>query len=230
MLNCIALDDEPLALEILQTFCQETDFLNLQKVFTNPNDAAKYLRKFPVELLFLDIQMPDITGIAFLKLLLQQPLIIFTTAYTHYAVEGFNLNAIDYLLKPYSLDRFKQAANKANDYYSCIIKKDNASQNYLIVRAEYSLIKIDLTDIICIEGFDDYVKIHLSNRKPLLTRLNLKAIAEKLPASEFVRVHKSFIVPLTKIESIRNKVVHLPNIEIPIGANYEAEFNQKFSI
>lgn len=229
-MNCVALDDEPLGLEIIQTFCEKFAFLQLQKSFTNPAEAGRYLRNFPVDLIFLDIQMPDVDGISFLKSLPHQPLVIFTTAYSDYAVEGFNLNAIDYLLKPFSFERFSQAANKALDYYNGIVKKDGGAQNHLFVRAEYSLVKIPLDEISCIEGFDDYVKIHLVHKKTILTRMNLKAIAEKLPTTAFVRVHRSFIVPLAKIIRVRNKVIHLANdLEIPIGANYEQEFNQLFA-
>lgn len=229
MMNCVALDDEPLGLEVIQTFCEKFDFLQLQKSFTNPAEAGRYLRNFPVDLIFLDIQMPDVDGISFLKSLPHQPLVIFTTAYSDYAVEGFNLNAIDYLLKPFSFERFSQAVNKALDYYNGIVKKDGGAQNHLFVRAEYSLVKIPLDEISCIEGFDDYVKIHLMHKKTILTRMNLKAIAEKLPTTAFVRVHRSFIVPLAKIIRVRNKVIHLANdLEIPIGANYEQEFNQLF--
>lgn len=228
-MNCVALDDEPLGLEVIQTFCEKFDFLQLQKSFTNPAEAGRYLRNFPVDLIFLDIQMPDVDGISFLKSLPHQPLVIFTTAYSDYAVEGFNLNAIDYLLKPFSFERFSQAVNKALDYYNGIVKKDGGAQNHLFVRAEYSLVKIPLDEISCIEGFDDYVKIHLMHKKTILTRMNLKAIAEKLPTTAFVRVHRSFIVPLAKIIRVRNKVIHLANdLEIPIGANYEQEFNQLF--
>jgi DNA-binding LytR/AlgR family response regulator len=229
MLHCIALDDEPLALEIVETFCGMTDFLSLRKTFTNPDEAARYLRNFPVDLLFLDIQMPNITGIDFYKSLPNtEIMIIFTTAYSQYAVEGFNLNAIDYLLKPFSFERFKQAVQKAQDYHTHLLKKDQSAAAHLFVRAEYSLVKIALSDILCIEGFDDYVKIHLPDRKPLLTRMNLKAIAEKLPESDFVRVHRSFIVPLRKIDNIRNKIIYLADMEIPIGANYEANFYKLF--
>lgn len=230
MISCIALDDEPLALEIVETFCGMTDFLDLRKTFTNPDEAARYLRKFPVDLLFLDIQMPNITGIDFYKSLANSGImVIFTTAYSQYAIDGFNLNAIDYLLKPFSLERFKQAIQKAQDYYTYLLKKDsNAAPAHLFVRAEYSLVKIALNDILCIEGFDDYVKIHLPDRKPLLTRMNLKSIAEKLPANEFLRVHRSFIAPISKIDAIRNKVIHIGNLEIPIGANYEMDFYAQF--
>ncbi len=229
MLNCIALDDEPLALEILQTFAEQVDFLDMKKTFTNPAEATRYLHNYPVDLLFLDIQMPDVNGIDFFKSLKRDDyMLIFSTAYSHYAIEGFNLNAIDYLLKPFTFERFRQAVQKAADYHQYMRGKQQESV-FLYVRAEYSLLKIALQDIICIEGFDDYVKIHLSGqKKPVLTRMNLKSIAEKLPAAHFVRVHRSFIVPLSKIEQVRNKVIHLGAMEVPIGANYEQDFYAVF--
>ena len=229
-ITCIALDDEPLGLEIIDTFCAMVEGVELHKTFTNPDEAAQHLRKNPVDLLFLDIQMPNINGIDFYRSLPNQDvMLIFTTAYSQYAVEGFNLNAIDYLLKPFSLERFKQAIQKAQDYHKYIQQGDaRTAEAHIFVRAEYSLVKILLQDIICIEGFDDYVKIHLRDRKPLLTRLNLKAISQKLPQQSFVRIHRSFIVPIQKIDSVRNKVVHISGMEIPIGANYETDFFRVF--
>ena len=227
MINCIALDDEPLALEIIEEFCSKNSFLQLQKTFTDPAEASKYLRKFPVDLLFLDIQMPDISGIDFYKEHGDHKMVIFTTAFSDYAVEGFNLNALDYLLKPISPDRFTQAANKANEYYTYIHNAGNKETRHLFVRSEYSLVKISFDDILYIETLDDYIKIHLQGRKPVLTKMNLKAVSEKLP-EDFVRVHRSFIVPLKGILSVRSKNIQLENIEIPLGVTYEEEFYKKY--
>jgi DNA-binding LytR/AlgR family response regulator len=163
MINCIAIDDEPLALEILEAFCAKIPFLKLDRTFTDPEEAARHLRKFPIELIFLDIQMPDMNGIDFYRLHGQNKMVIFTTAYSNYAVEGFNLNAIDYLLKPIEFSRFTQAANKAHDYYNYLYKSSNSEQNYLFVRSEYSLVKIQLSEILYIETLDDYIRIHLLN-------------------------------------------------------------------
>lgn len=223
MIQCIAIDDEPLALELVSTYCAEIDFIQLQKTFTKTSDALKYIKSNPVDLLFLDIQMPDISGIDFYKNLEEKTMVIFTTAYSEYAVEGFNLNAVDYLLKPYELERFRKAVNKAKEFYDYSAKETNET-NYIFVRADYSLIKIDCNDILYIESIDDYLRIHLSGKKPVMTLSTLKAIEDKLPSSNFIRVHRSYIVALNKIESVRGKNIQLPLAEIPISNKYEADF------
>jgi DNA-binding LytR/AlgR family response regulator len=228
MLNCIAIDDEPLALEIIESFCKQVEFLNLQKTFTNTEEAAKYLRKFPCDLLFLDIQMPDKTGIEFYKQDGQDKMVIFTTAYSHYAVEGFNLNALDYLLKPIGMERFLKAANKAKEYFQYIHSSNNKLQDVLYVRSEYSLVKIDIHQIEYIETLDDYLKIHIGENKPVLTKMNLKNMLSKLNANEFIRVHRSYIVPFSKIKSVRGKLIQLQNIELPIGIKFHDDFFQKY--
>lgn len=223
MIQCIAIDDEPLALELVSTFCAEIDFIQLQKTFTKTSDALKYIKSNPVDLLFLDIQMPDISGIDFYKNLEEKTMVIFTTAFSEYAVEGFNLNAVDYLLKPYELERFRKAVNKAKEFYD-YSKKETNETNYIFVRADYSLIKIDCNEILYIESIDDYLRIHLSGKKPIMTLSTLKAIEDKLPAANFIRVHRSYIVAINKIESVRGKNIQLPAAEIPISNKYEAEF------
>jgi DNA-binding LytR/AlgR family response regulator len=227
VINCIAIDDEPLALEIIETFCQKIPFLKLNKTFTDTAEAAKHLRKFPTELLFLDIQMPDMNGIDFCKLHANDKMVIFTTAFSEYAVEGFTLNALDYLLKPIEFSRFTQAVNKAQDYYNYLHHSSQHEQQNLFVRSEYNLVKIPLADIIYIETLDDYLKIHVTERKPVLTKMNLKNIMGKLPA-DFLRVHRSFVVPMKRITSVRGKTVHLNEKEIPIGIKFEEEFFKKY--
>lgn len=224
MINAIAIDDEPLALEVIRNFCSRIDFINLQKTFTQPSEALKHLKKFPVDLLFLDIQMPSISGIELYKIVRQDTLVIFTTAFSEYAVVSYDLSAIDYLLKPFEEERFKQAVNKANEYFTYLNQKDNRLQQYLFIRADYSLLKIALSDILFIEGLDDYLKIHLQNHKPVVARMTMKAMLEKLSPREFIRVHRSFIVPFHRIETVRNKVIHLNGEEIPIGSSYEQQF------
>ncbi|KAF2336507.1 LytR/AlgR family response regulator transcription factor [Flavobacterium daemonense] len=229
MIKAIALDDEPLALEILQSLCDSIDYIELEKVFTKSDEAFKYLKKYPVDLLFLDINMPSISGLDFYKKLPHKTMVIFTTAYSEFAVEGFTLSATDYLLKPISLSRFQQAAEKAFSQWK--LQNQNIEQHYLFIRADYSLIKILFSDILYIEGLDDYLKIHIQNQKTVVARMTLKAILQKLPESEFVRVHRSFIVPIAKIEKIRNKIITIDKAEIPISASYEEAFfallNQK---
>jgi DNA-binding LytR/AlgR family response regulator len=223
MIKAIALDDEPLALEILQNLCIDIEYVDLQKTFTKSEEAFKYLRKFPVDLLFLDINMPSISGLDFYKKLPHKTMVIFTTAYSEYAVEGFTLNATDYLLKPISFSRFQQAMEKAFQQWKT--QNQNLEQQYLFIRADYSLIKILFSDILYIEGLDDYLKIHIQNQKTIVARMTLKAILQKLPVAEFIRVHRSFIISISKVEKIRNKVIHIEQAEIPISASYETAFN-----
>lgn len=223
MIKAIALDDEPLALQVIEAFCARVGYIQLEKTFTSTSEAHKYLRKQPVDLIFLDIQMPQQNGMEFYAALEQQTLVIFTTAYSEYAVEGFNVNATDYLLKPFSFDRFEQAAEKARRVIEARNPGSGAEQ-YLFIRADYSLNKIPMADILFIEGLDDYLKIHIKNQKTIVARMTMKAILEKLPVSEFMRVHRSFIVPLSKIEKVRSKTVYIGNEEIPLSASYEAEF------
>jgi DNA-binding LytR/AlgR family response regulator len=228
MIKAIALDDEPPALRIVENFCSRVDFIELDKTFTNPHEALKYLEKFPVDLLFLDIKMPSVSGIQFAKLVPKELMVIFTTAYSEFAVEGFNLNAVDYLLKPYSFDRFLQAVNKASDFYKFYHNQESAVQQYFFVRADYSLVKIMLDDILYIEGLDDYLKIYAGGIKPVIARMTMKTILEKLPLKRFVRVHRSFIVPITKIEKVRNKTIYIGDKTIPIGSSYESGFFETY--
>lgn len=222
MIKAIALDDEPLALKIIENFCSKVPFIGLEKTFSKPSEALKHLQKFPADLLFLDIQMPSLTGIEFYKSVKQDTMVIFTTAHSEYAVESYNLSAIDYLLKPFTFERFEQAANKANEYYNYIHKQQTVLP-HLFIRADYSLIKITISDILYIEGLDDYLKIHLQDQKPVVARMTMKAMMEKLPPDDFIRVHRSFIVPLKRIEQIRNKMITVASQEIPIGGSYEEQ-------
>lgn len=224
MIRAIALDDEPPALAILENFCKKIDYIDLQKTFTKSDEALKYLRKYPVDFMFLDINMPSISGIDFHKKLPHKIMIIFTTAYSEYAIQGFNLSAMDYLLKPFSQDRFLQAVEKIKAQYELQNQNQKLEQQFLFVRADYSLMKIPMQDILFIEGLDDYLKIHIDNQKTVVARMTMKAILEKLPVSEFTRVHRSFIVPMAKIEKIRNKVIYIKDEEIPISASFEKDF------
>jgi DNA-binding LytR/AlgR family response regulator len=168
--------------------------------------------------------MPSISGIEVFKKLKQPAMVIFTTAHGEYAVEGFNLNAIDFLLKPFSFERFNQSVKKAYDFYSYTQQNSSLVEQYIYIRADYSLNKIKIDDIQLIEGLDDYLKIHIKNGKNIVARITMKGIIEKLPASRFMRVHRSFIVPLDKITSVRKKVIFLDQIEVPIGQSYEEDF------
>lgn len=227
MIKAIAIDDEPPALKVLENFCGKTDFIRLEKTFTKPNEATAYLQKNAVDLLFLDINMPSVSGIDFFKAMQDKTMVIFTTAYSEYAVEGFNLNAVDYLLKPYTFERFTQAVTKARDFQQ-YMNETGAALKHLVVKADYSLVKIDIANIQLIEGLDDYLKIHLANGKPIVVRMTMKAILEKLPEDNFIRVHRSYIVPLNKIENVRNKNITIAGQEIPIGNSYEENFFKAF--
>lgn len=222
MIKAIALDDEPLALEILQSLCDTIEYVELKKTFTKSEEAFKYLKKYPVDLLFLDINMPSISGLDFYKKLPHKTMVIFTTAYSEFAVEGFTLSATDYLLKPISLARFQQSVEKAHSQWK--LQNQNIEQQHLFIRADYSLIKILFSDILYIEGLDDYLKIHIQNQKTVVARMTLKSILQKLPETEFIRVHRSFIVPISKIERIRNKIIYIEQAEIPISVSYEEAF------
>ncbi len=231
MIKAIALDDEPPALDLIHTFCGFTDYIVLVKSFTGAGEAAKYLKNFPVDLLFLDINMPSISGIDFKKGVNPSTMVIFTTAYSEFAIEGFNVNALDYLLKPFTFERFLQAAEKAKAFYEYIHQNALAKPDHIVVRVNYVLTRISLADIVFIEGLDDYLKIHLHGKPPIVTRMAIKAILEKLPRSDFVRVHRSYIVPLTKIERVRNGVIFIKGnnkVEIPIGSSYQERFNEVF--
>ncbi len=225
MIRAIAIDDEPPALKIIETFCNMNENITLEKVFSKPNDALKYMNNFPVDLIFLDIQMPSVSGIEFYKNLDTEAMVIFTTAHSEYAVEGFNLNAIDFLLKPFTYDRFQQAVNKAQDYFNHINNDEKSRQPFLFIRADYSLIKININEIIYLEGLNDYVKFHLENQKPIIARMTLKVLIDRLPVNEFIRAHRSYIIPIKRINYIRNKTIFIQGndkeIPIPIGKSYE---------
>ena len=227
MIKAIAIDDEPPALRIIEHFCAETEGVELLKTFTNPEEAKRYIVRFPVDLIFLDVQMPSVNGLQFFNSLPHKPMLILTTAFSEYAVEGFNVNAVDYLLKPYTPDRFDQAIAKIKELYA--LKQDKMTPDSTIfLRADYGLVKIHPADILYIEGFDDYLKIHYGDGQTVVIRMTLKSILSKLSPTEFLRIHRSFIVPISRVERIRNKAVTIGEIEIPIGGAYEEDFKRVF--
>ncbi len=229
MIKAVAIDDELPALKVIENFCSKTDFISLEKTFNMPNEALKYIHKFPVDLLFLDINMPALKGTQLYKSVKQKTMAIFTTAYSEYAVEGFNLNAIDYLLKPFTFERFVQAVTKANEYYNYINKQVKTEEQFLFIRADYSLVKINIADILFIEGLDDYLKIHLANQKPVVARMTMKTMLDKLPSNNFIRVHRSYIVSFHHVENVRNKIISIAGEEIPVGSSYEESFLKLFN-
>ncbi len=229
MIKAIALDDEPLALMAIEKLCETVDFISLEKTFTEPAEAMKHLRKYPTDLLFLDIKMPSVSGLHFYKAVQQNTMVIFTTALSEYAAASYELNAIDYLLKPISPKRFKQASEKVNDYFKYIRNKNHEQENHIYLRSNYSLVKIPVGDILYIEGISDYIKVFSKNQKMIMARMSMKAILDKLPTNDFIRVHRSFIIPFRNITSVRNKTIFLADIEIPIGNTYEEEFFKHYS-
>ncbi|SFE60711.1 two component transcriptional regulator, LytTR family [Chitinophaga sp. CF118] len=229
MINAIAIDDEPLALTVIQSLCDKSGSINLQKTFTQPSEALKYLRKFPVDLIFCDIQMPSMTGINLVKSLPQKTMVIFTTAFSEYAAVSYELNAIDYLLKPINQKRFTQSITKAQEYFDYINKKDQSTDRNIFIRADFSLVKIPLADILYIEGLADYLKIFIKDRKTIVARIPMKDMMEKLPSTDFIRVHRSFILPFSKIEAVRGTTIFIGDQEFPIGRTYTDEFFNRYS-
>lgn len=229
-MTAIALDDEPIALELLTDFAAKVPFLDLKRTFTDPFEAMAYLNSEPVDLLFLDIQMPDLTGLQFLQTLRAvPPAIIFTTAYRQYGVEGFNLDAVDYLLKPYDFERFIKAVNKAKELVDSQAVVPQTLQaptqtHYIFVKSEHQLVKVTLGDIRWLEAWGDYVKIYLQTDKPLLTLSKMSVFAEALPADVFIRVHRSYIVHLQHITLIQKNRIYIGNKVIPVGESYTEHF------
>jgi DNA-binding LytR/AlgR family response regulator len=234
-LRCIAIDDEPFALEILSDDIKKIVFLELITTFSSALDASAWLSTNAVDLIFLDIQMPTLTGIQFLRTVPNPPMVIFTTAYEQYALEGFELNVIDYLLKPIPFERFLKAVQKAYDLFE-LRKKETPSpaaleRGFLFVFSEYKEIKLYYDEILYVEGLKDYVKIFTKQfPKPILTRLNLKAIEAKLPPKGFCRVHNSFIVALNQITAIQKTKIQIAKQDIPIGNRYLAQFEQQYRL
>ena len=227
MLRCLAIDDEPLALELLVDNISKVPYLELVASCSNPLEAMNVLKEKNVDLIFLDIQMPGLTGLQFIQSLTQRPMFILITAYEKYALEGFNLDVVDYLVKPVPLDRFIKACGKAWELHQLKnSQKDSGSAlpspGYIFVNVDYSMLKIVLSDILWIEGLKDYIKIYLKNtpNKPVIPRMSMKAMEEELPASQFIRVHKSFIVSREHITAVRKNSLFIGTIEIPVGDNY----------
>nr|WKN35736.1 LytTR family DNA-binding domain-containing protein [Tunicatimonas sp. TK19036] len=218
MISTIALDDETPALKVIENFCHKIDFIDLHKTFTSTSQAKDHLNNYPVDLIFLDINMPAISGIDFHQIIPPETMVIFTTAYSEYAVEGFNLKAVDYLLKPFTLDRFAQAVEKAKDLYQ--FTQSKTEQRYLFIRADYSLIKIDTEAVLYVEAMEDYLRIRLKGQKPVVARMTMKAMEEKLPAADFARVHRSYIVNIRKIEQLRGRIVTIDGKELPVSKGY----------
>ena len=247
-INCITVDDEPLALGLVSSFAAQTPFLNLVGKFSSAVEALRAIHSQKIDLVFLDIQMPDLNGLELARVLdnskTNRPRIIFTTAYNQFALEGYKVDALDYLLKPFSYEEFLHAANKALAYAE-LVEKSNTPQavpvpataaeeriedEYLFLKVEYQLVRLALNDLLYIEGLKDYVKVWLkSAEKPVLSLTSLKTLEEKLPSGKFLRVHRSFIVALDKINSITRNSVHIGKISITVGDQYKEGFTKFLS-
>jgi len=236
MLRCIAVDDEPLALHLLTGYIGKVPFLDLVGTGGDAFEAAKILREKPVDLIFIDIQMPGLTGLQFIQSLAKRPMVIIITAYKKFAPEGFDLDVVDYLVKPVGLDRFMKACNKAQELYDLRTSATAGAgagsaapgtAEFFFVSVDYSLVKVMFADIIWIEGSGDYVKIHLkSGPKPLLVRTSVKTLESELPAEKFLRIHKSYIVAVASITAVRKNSIFIGELELPVGETYRDALRQ----
>ena len=231
-MNCIIIDDEPLAREAIEILVKDTSQLNLLGMFNNALAASKFMEENPVDLIFLDIQMPGITGIEFARNISKRSLVIFTTAYSEYAVDSYEVDAIDYLIKPIDPERFHKAVNKAIAYHSLLLKEEKenieaGNTEYFFVKSERRYFKINYKDILFIEGLKDYVIIQLDEQR-VITRMNLKNIFDLLPKHDFLRVNKSYIVNTKHIDSFDNNDIFIKTHEIAIGNTYRDAFFEAF--
>ena len=223
MINCIVIDSYETS-SLITKFCEGVQYISVEKSFTSTIEASRYMRKYPADLIFINTDFPNISGLEFYQNLNQNTLVVFISDSKEHAFEAFNLNAVDYLLNSFDLKRFSQTLNKVNEIYSFRNQITNNEEQFLQVRSEYSLVKIALVEIVYIETLDDYIKIHIQGKKPVLTLMSIKKALEKLPVKDFIRVHRSYIVPINRIESVRGKTINLGITEIPIGKSHEEAF------
>tara|TARA_R110001606_G_scaffold124972_1_gene258489 strand:- start:431 stop:1150 length:720 start_codon:yes stop_codon:yes gene_type:complete len=228
-ITCVIVDDEPMALNLVESYVEKTPFLVLKQKCSSAIEAMEFIKNEPVDLLFLDIQMPDLTGLEFSKMLPKETRVIFTTAFDQYALEGFKVEALDYLLKPFDYAEFLAAANKASTWFSLLkgTQKNVVSEEkeFLFVKSEYKQLRIKLADVLYFEGLKDYIKIWLKdNPKPILTLMSLKSLQEELPETQFLRVHRSFIISLKNIEVIERSQIVINNQRITVSEQYKPSF------
>ncbi len=238
ILDCIAVDDEPLALGLVSTFIERTPFLRLSGSYSSAVEALQALNSTKIDLIFLDIQMPDLTGIELARVLEKSDnssRIIFTTAYNHFALEGYKVDALDYLLKPFNYEEFLRAANKGKAYFelknqAAMPANVHQQDEYIFLKVEYQMVKVILRSILFIEGLKDYVKVHIENeQRQILTLTSLKSLEDRLPSGRFMRVHRSYIVNLDQINAVTRNSIVINNITIPVSDQYKDEFNQYLS-
>ena len=224
-ISCVITDDEPFARKGLQGYIEKIDFLDLKGICEDALQLSNLLQKQPVDLLFLDIQMPHITGVEFLRALRNPPKVIFTTAFAEYAIQGFELDVMDYLLKPISYDRFLKAAWKARDYFELRGKPEN-SVPYIFLKSNGKLEKVVFEDILFIEGMENYIAIYLENKK-IITHATIKSLLEKLPPKQFIQTHKSYVVAVDKINSIEGNTLHVQTYQVPVSKYLREEVLRK---
>lgn len=235
MIKCLAIDDEPLALSQLKTYISKVPFLELVEACQSPIAAMKVLAEQPVDVLFIDINMPDLNGLSFVRSLVRQPLVVFTTAYSEYAIEGYKVDAVDYLLKPFGLDDFQRAANKVLRQYELIHGQQNEpsptpqekdEDDILFVKTEYKVVRLSISKIRYVEAMSEYLRLYMEDEpKPITALLSMKKLEERLPQN-FMRIHRSYIVNLQKIQEVaRNRILMDEKTYIPIGDSYKDAFN-----
>jgi two-component system LytT family response regulator len=234
MIRCIAIDDEPLALKQITAYIGKTPFLELAGQFEGAFQAMAILNNSTVDLMFVDINMPDMSGIDFVKTLDNPPKIIFVTAYSEFALEGFNVNAIDYILKPISYVNFLKSANKARNYFETISAPSSKKENdmdYIFVKSGYKTVRVNVADIIYIEGMREYVRIHLEGGKSLMPLISLRVLEEQLPSATFMRVHRSYIVNMKKITTIDHyRIIFEDKVYIPVSEQYKESFQKYINL
>jgi len=230
MISCIAIDDEPLALKQIASYIDKTPFLVLMEKFESALQAITFLQENDVDLMFVDINMPDLNGMDFVKSLNNPPKVIFTTAYSEYALEGFRVDAVDYLLKPIGYSDFLKAAEKAKERINPKVTTTTeikSNDEFLFIKSEYKVLRINLSEIKYIESKSEYLRIHLENQTPIMTLMSMKKMEEFLPENSFMRVHRSFIVNLNKITTVeRNRIVFDKDIYIPVSEQYKSKFQK----
>ncbi len=243
-MKCIIVDDEPLALNIMKSYCQDLGYLEVVGTFTNPLEAMDLLVKQKIDLVFSDIEMPQISGLEFIRSLENKPMFIFTTAYQKYAIDGFELNAVDYLVKPIPFARFIKAVNRAKEMYTlkqaAPLPAENVSSagneiplkdDFVFIKSEYGNIKLAFDDVKYVQGLKDYLKIHIKgSNKPILTLMSFKEMETKLPSNQFFRVHRSFMVNINCIASVQRSKIVIDDIRIPIGESYKSEFMRRVGL
>jgi two-component system, LytTR family, response regulator LytT len=230
MISTIAIDDEPLALQLVTGYIEKTPGLKLAGKFDNPLDAVEFMAREKVDLVFVDIQMPDLSGIEFTRSMVRGPRVVFTTAYEKYALEGFRLDVVDYLLKPFSYEEFFRAVQKVQNLIKLeggALNQVESNSEFLFLKSDYKIKRINFNDILYIEGLKDYVKVYTQNDlKPVLSLTSLKTLETKLPESKFMRVHRSFIVNLDKIATIERSRIVFGKAYIPVSEQYKDKFQE----